>query len=168
MTDKKTEALKLELQRIRNIVGQVTGLEDYDEENLSDAYKSICRVIDSLAEQPAQQQAGDSKTGESETQSDLKFAGETQAQQQEPVAEVRLLRTGGNAGLATQIVQIVEGYYPAGTKLYTSPPASKPWAGLTQEDMYEIGEFKNTHGYVPTGFKRLVAAIEAKLREKNA
>ena len=57
--------------------------------------------------------------------------------------------------------------------LYTSPPnvltarASKPWVGLTQEDMYEIGEFKNTHGYVPTGFKRLVAAIEAKLREKN-
>ena len=52
--------------------------------------------------------------------------------------------------------------------LYTSPPASKPWVGLTQEDMYEIGEFKNTHGYVPTGFKRLAAAIEAKLREKNA
>ena len=47
-------------------------------------------------------------------------------------------------------------------------PASKPWEGLTQEDMYEIGEFKNTHGYVPTGFKRLAAAIEAKLREKNA
>lgn len=43
----------------------------------------------------------------------------------------------------------------------------KPWVGLTQEDMYEIGEFKNTHGYVPTGFKRLVAAIEAKLKEKN-
>ena len=51
--------------------------------------------------------------------------------------------------------------------LYTFPPASKPWVGLTQEDMYEIGEFKNTHGYVPTGFKRLAAAIEAKLREKN-
>lgn len=40
---------------------------------------------------------------------------------QEPVAEVRLIRTGGNAGLATHIVQIVEGYFPAGTKLYTSP-----------------------------------------------
>lgn len=52
-------------------------------------------------------------------------------------------------------------------RLFTSPPASKPWEGLTQEDMYEIGEFKNTHGYVPTGFKRLAAAIEAKLREKN-
>ena len=56
------------------------------------------------------------------------------------------------------------GYKP----LYTSPQPSKPWVGLTQEDMYEIGEFKNTHGYVPTGFKRLAAAIEAKLREKNA
>jgi len=44
---------------------------------------------------------------------------------------------------------------------------AKPWVGLTQEDMYEIGEFKNTHGYVPTGFKRLAAAIEAKLKEKN-
>lgn len=55
--------------------------------------------------------------------------------------------------------------------LYTTPqpavPERKPWVGLTQEDMYEIGEFKNTHGYVPTGFKRLAAAIEAKLKEKN-
>ena len=53
-------------------------------------------------------------------------------------------------------------------KLRKSPQPSKPWVGLTQEDMYEIGEFKNTHGYVPTGFKRLAAAIEAKLREKNS
>ena len=43
----------------------------------------------------------------------------------------------------------------------------RPWVGLTQEEMYEVGEFKNTHGYVPTGFKRLYAAIEAKLKEKN-
>lgn len=44
---------------------------------------------------------------------------------------------------------------------------SKPWEGLTLGDMYEIGEFKNTHGYVTAGFKRLVEIIEAKLKEKN-
>jgi hypothetical protein len=37
----------------------------------------------------------------------------------EPFAEVRLNMTGGNAGLSTHIVQLAEGYYPAGTKLYT-------------------------------------------------
>ncbi len=52
----KDEQLKLELQRIRSIVGQVTGLDDEDEDNLRDAYKSIDRVIYSLAEQPAQQE----------------------------------------------------------------------------------------------------------------
>ena len=48
-----------------------------------------------------------------------------------------------------------------------SAQLSKPWVGLTLGDMYEIGEFKNTHGYVPTGFKRLVETIEAKLKERN-
>lgn len=38
----------------------------------------------------------------------------------EPFAEVRLNKTGGNAGLSTQIVQLADEYYPAGTKLYTA------------------------------------------------
>ena len=59
---------------------------------------------------------------------------------QEPVAEVRLMRTGGNAGLATHIVQIVEGYFPAGTKLYTAPqPAQQPLTDEQKWRLYESG-----------------------------
>ena len=43
-----------ELQRIRSILSYVTGFEDDDQENIEDARKSVGRVIDSLAEQPAQ------------------------------------------------------------------------------------------------------------------
>ena len=45
-----------ELQRIRSILSYVTGFEDDDQENIEDARKSVGRVIDSLAEQPAQQE----------------------------------------------------------------------------------------------------------------
>lgn len=43
--------------------------------------------------------------------------------------------------------------------LYTSPPASKPWVGLTE---YEMDELWYSHLY-----KDLMIAIEAKLKEKN-
>jgi len=75
-----------------------------------------------------------------------------QPAQQEPL---------GHGGRPMTLRECMEAEEPANAN------AGKPWVGLTQEDMYEIGEFKNTHGYVPTGFKRLAAAIEAKLREKN-
>ena len=48
-----------------------------------------------------------------------------------------------------------------------APEQPVAWVGLTDEEMYEIGEFKNSHGYVTTAFKRVVRAIEAKLRERN-
>ena len=45
--------------------------------------------------------------------------------------------------------------------LYTSPPASKPWVGLTDEDIQEVRENCGiTHHAIKT--------IEAKLQEKNA
>ncbi len=43
-----------ELERIRSILSYVTGFEDDDQENIEDARKSVDRVIDSLADQPAQ------------------------------------------------------------------------------------------------------------------
>jgi hypothetical protein len=58
--------------------------------------------------------------------------------------------------------------------LYTTPPnvatppaAQRQWVGLTDEELYEIGGFKSTHGYVPTPFKRMMKNFEAKLKEKN-
>ena len=49
--------------------------------------------------------------------------------------------------------------------LYTSPPASKPWVGLTDEEIMEISDATEGSDCWHIDFAR---AIEAKLREKNA
>jgi hypothetical protein len=69
--------------------------------------------------------------------------------------------TGGNAGLSARIVQLAEGYYPAGTKLYLAPPR-KEWQSLTDEEIDEICETQ-----VWDARRSYARAIEAKLREKN-
>lgn len=48
--------------------------------------------------------------------------------------------------------------------LYTFPPASKPWVGLTQQDIDIAFDDTQEGG----GFNEFARAIEAKLREKNA
>ena len=48
--------------------------------------------------------------------------------------------------------------------LYTSPPARKPWVGLTDEEWQEIDASLNGKRDLARIF---VGAIEAKLREKN-
>ena len=57
--------------------------------------------------------------------------------QQEPVAEVQVKMTGGNAGISTVIREILDPLrepLSPGEKLYTSPPARKPlFAGLIAE-----------------------------------
>ena len=50
--------------------------------------------------------------------------------------------------------------------LYTTPP-KREWVGLTDAEMFELGEFRNFYGYVPTSAKRLFARVEAALKEKN-
>lgn len=45
-----------ELKRLRSILSGITGLEDDDQEYIEDARKSVDRIIEALAEQPAQQQ----------------------------------------------------------------------------------------------------------------
>ena len=49
------------------------------------------------------------------------------------------------------------------TPLYTSPPASKPWVGLTQQDIDIAFDDTQEGG----GFDDFARAIEAKLKEKN-
>ena len=44
--------------------------------------------------------------------------------------------------------------------LYTSPPASKPWVGLTEQERKRAIQFNNAH-------EALAVVIEAKLKEKN-
>ena len=43
--------------------------------------------------------------------------------------------------------------------IYTSPPASKPWVELTDEEMQAL--------WYRFGYMELMRAIEAKLKEKN-
>lgn len=50
--------------------------------------------------------------------------------------------------------------------LYTTPP-KRPWVSLTDAAMFELSEFRNAHGYVPTSAKRLFVRIDAKLKELN-
>ena len=47
--------------------------------------------------------------------------------------------------------------------LYTSPPASKPWVGLTRDERMDI-----INRFAGQDWVYAVEAIEAKLREKNA
>lgn len=57
---------------------------------------------------------------------------------QEPVAKVELMTTGGNAGLATRIVEIddhLRERLRPGQLLYTTPPQRKP---LTEEEIDNI------------------------------
>ena len=59
---------------------------------------------------------------------------------QEPVAKVELMTTGGNAGLATRIVEIddhLRDRLRPGQLLYTAPPQRKP---LTETEMYAVEE----------------------------
>ena len=68
-------------------------------------------------------------------------------------------RRGPTAYAKTTLAKRKDG--KAQAPLYTSPPTSKPWVGLTQEDWME---FKcKTHDEVRVGLD-----VAAKLREKNA
>ncbi len=86
---------------------------------------------------------------------------EQPAQQQEPVAVVKALPMGHNQ---SDMHYAECQHLPVGTLLYTSPPASKPWVGLTQQDIDIAFDDTQEGG----GFNEFARAIEAKLREKNA
>jgi hypothetical protein len=80
--------------------------------------------------------------------------------QQEPVAEVQVKMTGGNAGIATIIREIYDPLrWPLkpGDKLYTAPPARKP---LTKEEITAISK-QVCEGGPEDSIDRFVRAIEA-------
>ena len=79
------------------------------------------------------------------------------AQQQEPVAWLH----PANATCVTTDPTA----YARGIPLYTSPPASKPWVGLTDDEIALICAECSLRTPCDIYYAR---AIEAKLREKNA
>lgn len=83
--------------------------------------------------------------------------------EQEPVAKVELMLTGGAAGLATRIVEIddhLRERLRPGQLLYTGPPQRKPLVWLSEEEERQIKDHCTTVAAV-------LRAVKAKLKEKN-
>ena len=180
MTDKKTEALKLALEALEESLGyvqeeaenaqrlygqyparqtRIQGLKDDARKHMD----AITAIREALAEQPACEhewlRGACLKCGQSIEQP---------AQQQEPVAEVKLKERGGNAGLATVIHEIYDPMREplrVGDKLYTAPQPSKPWVGLTADEMeglYQLATYIDETDYI-----HMLMMAEDKLKEKN-
>lgn len=94
------------------------------------------------------------------------FNGEPEktAQQQEPVARpCHVFNVHKNGALTEWEPTTMAFALPDGTHaLYTSPPASKPWVGLTNEEKERIRNAWGLRTY------KAIEDTEAKLREKNA
>jgi len=102
-----------------------------------------------------------------------KALAEQPAQQQEPVAWMYDWISDGQEGGTVVRDWISADYDEAHSPtngchnirpLYTSPPASKPWVGLSYEEVKELIEFEDYEND-PQGF---IEFVEAKLRDKNA
>jgi hypothetical protein len=176
MSTKQTEALKLALEAL-----EMVDRDDNDRDFLMPAQcyrldEAITAIREALAEQPAQQEpqmahcAGDlmPKTLVYTAKQVERMLAEHPARQQEPVAHVYLFDPNGRPRVAWDNAKDIK----IGDKLYTSPPASKPWVGLTDEDRYKaIRPLYNSDENARLAVEHSndeYEAIEAKLREKNA
>ena len=117
------------------------------------------RLETALAEQPAQKALD--KMAENARELGLDY----EPAQQEPVATLwQHGRTGRTRITMPGDITDCDANWFKASDLYTSPPAQRPWVGLTSEELDEM--FRKT-----LKGKKLVnwvaRAIEAKLREKN-
>lgn len=79
----------------------------------------------------------------------------------EPVAKVELMMTGGNAGLATRIVEIEDHLRERlrpGQLLYTAPPQRK-LAPLTEEEIYHATGHCGVSKYTAINITRAVEQV---------
>jgi len=86
-------------------------------------------------------------------------------QQQDPAAWVETREDGSiYYGVETDtVISDDPSWLERPMPVYTSPPASKPWVGLTQQDINIAFDDTQEGG----GFDEFARALEAKLREKN-
>ena len=130
------EAMKLALEALESCdAAHITdgGRQWYDEKLVDKAVEAIEKALASEAKE--------------------------QPAQQEPMAVVSGYYGGQCVILPIDPARI----FNSGTALYTSPPANKPWGGLTDEQWQSIAD---TLGCIITRGQK--DAIEAKLKEKNA
>jgi len=92
---------------------------------------------------------------------------EQPAQQQEPAGSVYRYGKDSSGKPWHGIRWTASGLdLPDGTLIYTSPPASKPWVSLTDEEAQKT--FHEHNCVISPDLAGILArAIEAKLREKN-
>ena len=139
---KQTEALKLALEFIEaNTYGG------------DDVVQLMTAIREALAERPAQDEEQSHYKQVIDGVREVFDARRKQQPTQEPVAWKD--RTYGN---------LHHQDFGNSIPLYTSPPARKPWVGLTDEEWQEIDASLNGKRDLARIF---VGAIEAKLREKN-
>lgn len=107
-------------------------------------------------------QHGDDFEVECISQPQQKTAPRSPAAQQKPVALVKVLEAGGNAGIATRIVEIddpMRERLQPGTKLYAAPnPARQP---LTDEQILSIVRVAPALGTAEAEWLHVARAIEA-------
>ena len=90
-----------------------------------------------------------------------------QTAQQEPVAYSYTSRITGAQGFSHHpMPRFIDSESWDIKPLYTSPPASKPWVGLSTIELDEIDAPIRERGHATIA--EIYQAIEAKLREKNA
>ena len=155
MSTKQTEALKLALE----------GLEKWHfDKDPRGADQYITAIREALAEQPAQQQEPvawmyvNRSTHETVFQKHMRsFVDHSQWKEAplygEPLANHELQCVCGAVWCGDEMVHLPN----------KRPPASKPWVGLTQQDIDIAFDDTQEGG----GFNEFARAIEAKLKEKN-
>ena len=160
--NKQQEALKLAFEALKAFhYAMIDAGVLNRQEVLNQGFTAFTAIRKALAEQPEQQTYCDD-CGGFDPECPLKQP----AQQQEPVAwRTKNATPPGGYVLFQQYPQAVAERGGEIESLYTSPPASKPWVGLTDEEIEQV--------CVPLGaamlsFTEVARAIEAKLREKNA
>lgn len=151
MTDKKDEALRLALDALEEPLAPTKRMKAITAIRAALASKS-----EALAEQPIQQRHISYVCPQCYWSLD-----EQPAQQQPPVAWTREDEEYGFCCTPHPLAPFQSRNWKW-TPLYTTPPQCKPWAGLTNKDIYECEPKEDWYDTVD-----LARAIEAKLKEKN-
>ena len=153
---KQTEALKLALvaQRV---------LEAWDHPH---GMPALCQEMNTLrkalAEQPAQQQEPVALDVTIEGDSAKLLAAMLEPVLDEEPIPIRLLVGNGHSGHGLYVAAAEYQDEGAALLVNTSPPASKPWVGLTRDERMSI-----INRLIGQDWVYAVDAIEAKLKEKN-
>ena len=170
---KQTEALKLALEALENLYNDTELLVSRWQHTL--IRSSITAIREALAEQTVRhtepcgwrmKHNGEWVYSFTEDAWDfIRIAQPAQPAQQEPVGEVFGYYERGFTEQKTLYGKLHNQDLPVGAKLYTSPPARKPWVGLTDEEISGVlgGDIYDEN----SGLLTFTRAIEAKLKEKN-